>query len=155
MLELKVANKQSPIFINWLTILRIVLGLIILWKSISFIYKSAELNAQIAATGISAFTQSSAVLGSVVTYISLLCGLCILAGFLTRIACLVQIPILFVAVFFVNIKDIHYNVWEFILSDVALILLVLFAIKGSGRFSVDEYFKRGAERDKKARPILR
>lgn len=154
MFQIKTVRNPGTLYINWLLVLRIVLGIILLSKAISFIYKSAELQSRIEATGITTFSQSAAVLGSAITYISLLCGLFIIIGLLTRIACMIQIPILFIAVFFVNIKDLHYNMWEFILSGIVLILLFLFAIKGSGRFSVDEYFRRGAMRDKRVRKIL-
>jgi len=50
----------------------------------------------------------------------------------------------------VNLKNISYNTFEFILSLIALILLILFAIKGSGTFSADEYFRKGAAIDKKS-----
>jgi hypothetical protein len=53
----------------------------------------------------------------------------------------VQIPIIFIAVFFVNLKDISQSGFELVLSVIVLILLVLFAIKGSGAISADEFFR--------------
>jgi len=90
------------------------------------------------------------VLAFVIAYLSLLCGLFITIGLLTRVLSIIQIPILIVAAFFVNLKNISYNTFEFILSLIALILLILFAIKGSGTFSADEYFRKGAAIDKKS-----
>ena len=54
----------------------------------------------------------------------------------------------FVGTIFVNMKNIERNSLELILTIVVLVLLVLFAIKGSGRLSADEYFRRGAAIDK-------
>jgi hypothetical protein len=51
---------------------------------------------------------------------------------------------MFVAILFVNIKNIDRNVFQLILSLVVFLLLILFAIKGSGTLSADEYFRRGA-----------
>ena len=77
-----------------------------------------------------------------ISYINLLGGLFIVAGLFTRTSCLVQIPILFGAVFFVNTKHgLNQSTSELILSAVVLILLILFAIKGSSVLSADEYFR--------------
>src|SRR6187551_1675139 len=133
--------------LNWLTILRIVLGLLIFYKAINFIRNTEELKSLIEQTGIGVFSQNSEVLAFVIAYLSLLCGLFITIGLLTRASSIIQIPILIVAAFFVNIKNMNYNTFEFILSLIALILLILFAIKGSGMLSADEYFRRGAAID--------
>jgi uncharacterized membrane protein YphA (DoxX/SURF4 family) len=136
---------------NWLTVLRIVLGVLIFYKAINFIRNTEELKSLIEQTGIGVFSQNSEVLAFVIAYLSLLCGLFITIGLLTRALSIIQIPILIVAVFFVNIKNISYNTFEFIISIIVLILLILFAIKGSGTFSADEYFRKGAAIDKKSR----
>jgi putative oxidoreductase len=142
-------TKRTP-RLNWLTILRIVLGLIIFYKAINFIRNTEVLKSLIKETGIGVFSQNSEVLAFVIAYLSLLCGLFITVGLFTRASSIIQIPILIVAVFFVNIKNMNYNAFEFILSLIALILLILFAIKGSGMLSADEYFRRGAAIDKKS-----
>ena len=136
--------------LSWLPILRILLGLIIFYKAISFIRNTEVLKSLIEETGIGVFSQNSEVLAFVIAYLSLLCGLFITIGLLTRASSIIQIPILIVAAFFVNIKNMNYNTFEFILSLIALILLILFAIKGSGTLSADQYFRRGAARDKKS-----
>ncbi|HEY6976441.1 MAG TPA: DoxX family protein [Chitinophagaceae bacterium] len=135
--------------LNWLTILRIALGLLIFYKAINFIRNTETLKSLIEETGIGVFSQNSEALSFVIAYLSLLCGLFITVGLFTRASSIIQIPILIVAVFFVNIKNMNYNAFEFILSLVALILLIVFALKGSGTLSADEYFRRGAARDNK------
>jgi hypothetical protein len=41
----------------------------------------------------------------------------------------------------VNSKNLEQSTFEFILSIVVFLLLILFAIKGSGTLSADEYFR--------------
>jgi putative oxidoreductase len=134
----------------WLDVLRILLGLIIVYKAINFIRNTAVLKSLIEETGIGVFSQNSTVLSFVIAYLSLLFGVFITVGLFTRASSIILIPVLIVAVFFVNIKSMNYNAFEFILSVIALILLILFAIKGSGTLSADEYFRRGSALDKKS-----
>jgi putative oxidoreductase len=134
---------------TWLTILRIVLGIILIWKGIVFIQDTAQLKSMIEQTGIGVFSQSSGAIATVVSILSLLCGFFITVGLLTRISSIVQMPIVIVAIIFVNIKNIERNGFELILTVIVLLLLILFAIKGSGTLSADEYFRRGAAVDKK------
>ena len=144
-------NSRQPIV---LTILRIALGLIIFWKSFNFIRDTAIAQTLIEHTGVGVFSANAKVLALVITYLGLLCGFFRFVGLFTRIAAIVQIPILIVAVFFVNIQSIGENKFELFLSAVTLLLLILFAIKGSGFFSADEYFRRGAEKDRKRKNAL-
>lgn len=130
-----------------LTILRIALGLLLLWKSINFIRNTTAAQTLIEQTRQGFFTNNSAVIAFVVSYLGLLCGIFITVGLFTRAASIIQIPILIVAVFFINIRNINSNIVELLLSLIALILLILFAIKGSGPLSADEYFRRGAAQD--------
>jgi uncharacterized membrane protein YphA (DoxX/SURF4 family) len=132
----------------WLTILRIVLGIILIWKGINFIRDISILTSMIEQTGIGIFSRSSRVIAAVVSILSLLCGVFITVGLFTRISSVVMIPIIFVAIVFVNIKNIERNTFELILTIIVLVLLILFAIKGSGPLSADEYFRRGAALDK-------
>jgi len=133
----------------WLTILRIVLGIVLIWKGINFIRDISVLTSMIEQTGIGIFSRSSKIIASVVSILSLLCGVFITVGLFTRISSVVMIPIIFVAVVFVNMKNIERNTFELILTIIVLVLLIFFAIKGSGPLSADEYFRRGAALDKK------
>lgn len=134
---------------NWFTLLRVALGMIIIWKGVNFIRNTAVAESLIEQTGVRVFSENSGLLAYVITYLSLLCGLFILIGFITRLSAMVMIPVLLVAVFFINIKRLDDNIFEFILSLIALALLILFAVKKSGRFSADEYFRRGAAMDRR------
>lgn len=131
-------NLKQPL---WLTILRILLGFILLWKGIVFIRDTELLKLSIERTGIGIFSKNSETLAFIVSYLSLLCGLFIASGFFTKTSSIVQIPILFVAIFFVDMKNIGETGVELALSIITFILLILFAIKGSGALSADEYFR--------------
>jgi len=136
---------------SWLTVLRIVLGVILVWKGIKFIFDISALESMIEQTGIGVFSRSSRALSLIVSVLSLLCGFFITVGLFTRISSLVMIPIIFVAIIFVNLKNIERDSFELILTIIVIVLLFLFAIRGSGPLSADEYFRRGAALDKRNR----
>jgi putative oxidoreductase len=136
-------NERTALQSGLLTLLRIFTGIVLIYKSYNFIRDAAVAKTKIEQTGIGVFTENSEILALVITYLGLLCGLLIALGLFTRIAAVIQIPILIVAVFFVNFRNIESNVFEFILSMIILILLILFALKGGGPFSANEYFRSG------------
>src|SRR5574340_955897 len=140
MVESPVTEKTSdqPV---WLTGLRILLGFILIWKGIGFIRDTSLLELLIQESGLGVFSRNAQVLSFIISYLSLLCGLFIGTGLFTRTSSIVQIPILIVAVFFVNSHDIGEGGFELVLSVVTLILLVVFTIKGSGTLSADEFFR--------------
>ena len=125
----------------WLTLLRVVLGFILVWKGVVFIRNTSLLESLIENSGIGVFSTNSMVLSFIVTYLTLLCGLFIACGLFTKASSIVQIPILIVAVFFINMKNIGETGFELVLSIITLLLLILFAIKGSGTISADEFFR--------------
>jgi uncharacterized membrane protein YphA (DoxX/SURF4 family) len=141
MIESPVTEKTSLKQPAWLTVVRIILGLILFWKGIVFIRDTEFLKSLIENSGIGVFSKNSETLTFIVAYLTLLCGLFILCGLFTRTSSIVQIPILLIAVIFVNSKNIGQSTFEFILSIVVLLLLILFAVKGSGTLSADEYFR--------------
>jgi uncharacterized membrane protein YphA (DoxX/SURF4 family) len=59
-------------------------------------------------------------------------------GFLTRVAAIAQIPILFGAVFFVHRQDGLFALGQSLeFSALVLFLLVIVTIAGAGKFSLD------------------
>lgn len=140
MQEGKVSEKTTvqPL---WLTALRILLGLILAWKGLVFIRDYALLEKYIEETGLGFLSQNGKALAFVVSYLSLLSGLFIASGLWTKLFSAIQIPILIVAIFFVNIKGAGESPFELILSIITLVLLVVFVIKGSGKLSADEFFR--------------
>lgn len=141
MKESIITEKTSLTQPAWLTIFRIALGLILFLKAIIFIRDTSLLQSMIQNTGIGLFSKNAEALTFIIAYLTLLCGLFILSGLFTKTSSIIQIPILVVAIFFVNSKRVGESSFEMIISVVVLFLLVLFAIKGSGTISADEFFR--------------
>lgn len=134
-------TEKTQVYPLWMTLLRIILGIILHWKGIVFIRDSTHLQQIIERTGIGVFSDNSATLAFIISYLTLLCGLGIVVGLWTKLLSIIQIPILIVAVFFVNINRIESSAFEFVLSIITLVLLIFFAFKGSGNISADEFFR--------------
>jgi putative oxidoreductase len=82
-------------------------------------------------------------------------GAMLTVGFLTRLAALVQIPILFGAVFFIHRQDGLFALGQSLeLSALVLFLLILFTIAGAGRLSLDHVTFGSREERAAPTPIL-
>ena len=142
MADTNITENTSVSQPRWLTIIRIALGFILFWKGITFIRDSSDLQEMLKRMSIGVVDKNTEWIAFLITYINLLGGLFITVGLFTKTSCLVQIPILIGAVFFVNTKHgLNQSSSELVLSAIVLILLILFAIKGSGVLSADEYFR--------------
>ena len=113
---------------KWLDIIRIVLGLLILSKGISFISDTGAQKDWILQNNTFEFSGLMAMaLIHTVALAHLVGGVLITLGLVTRFAVVVQIPILIGAVFFVNLTKgfsaLNSELW---LSVIVLMLLVLF-----------------------------
>ncbi|WP_028667801.1 DoxX family protein [Runella zeae] len=123
----------------WLDVIRIALGLLLFLKGVSFISDTSRLSQLI--SDHNSFL-SSVIAVHYVAFAHLMGGFLIALGCQTRTAVLFQIPILIIAVFFVNItKGFSFLNSELWLSVTTLILLIVFLVAGSGRFSMDEWMK--------------
>ena len=120
---------------RWLVILRVALGLCLFVKGISFIRNMADLELLLSQSSLKDF---SSWMELAITWIHLLGGFLIITGLLTRWAVLIQLPILFGAIFFIDKPFIAGT--EFTFALLILLLLILFFIEGGGPFSLDNYF---------------
>lgn len=133
------ADTHHP---RWIDYVRIALGLFILYKGILFISNTDALMGIAESMDIIFFNIA---LAHYVAFAHLVGGILIALGLLTRFAIVFQLPILFFAVFFVNIKQGFLSVTnnlEFEISLIVLVLLIVFLIYGSGKFSVDHWMKQ-------------
>jgi uncharacterized membrane protein YphA (DoxX/SURF4 family) len=133
------ADTHHP---QWIDFVRIILGLFILYKGIMFISNTAALLALMKTADLQFVNLG---LAHYVAFAHLVGGILIAMGLVTRFAILFQIPILIVAVFFVNIQPGFLSVsnnMEFGISLAVLLLLITFLIYGSGKFSVDNWMQR-------------
>src|SRR5450631_895131 len=113
--ETKAIRNSNASLSIWLSILRIVLGIILVLKGINFIRDTSVVKSMVEQTGIGVFSQSSSALALVVSLFTLLCGFFITVGLFTRASSIVMIPIIIVAIIFVNIKNIERDSFELIL----------------------------------------
>ena len=126
---------------KWLTLLRIILGFIILWKGFTFFKDAVTVENLLKNGNLRMLNDNSSLIAFLITYLNLLGGFFIIVGLFTRWICLIQIPIIIVAIVFINTREgAGVSGTELVLSIIVLILLVLFTIKGSGYLSADEYF---------------
>ncbi len=131
-----------------LDILRILLGLFLLNKGIIFLKDSAYLRDLILAK--EAVNQPPALISAIVFYVSYIHvvggGLMVL-GLYTRVWAILQFPVVFGAVFLVNITSPYVNS-ELWLSILVLAMLTVFIIFGSGPLSIDHLLAREASKGK-------
>lgn len=124
-----------------LDIIRIVLGIFLILKGIAFMENTAGLKSIIESQS-DIFLPIGVLLTVVyyVTFVHLVGGTLIALGILTRLSSLLQIPVVFAAVFFVNVlqSPVNTELWA---SFTCLVLLFVFMILGSGRLSLDNYLK--------------
>ena len=127
-------NAHRP---GWLDIFRIALGLFITYKGAVFAMNIESLEMSIEGVNM---RYTGVAIAHYVIFAHLLCGPLIAFGLLTRIMCLVQLPILIGAVVFVNYKEFMSvgSKMELEVSLIVLLGLIVFMIFGAGKFSIDE-----------------
>ncbi len=119
-------------------ILRIYLGIALFWKGIYFASHTNYLVALMEESG--ALWFATGAIAHLVIMAHLVGGFFLTIGLLTRVAALVQVPVLTVAVFYVNFSKAFGALQErenLEFSALVLFLLVLICIYGGGRWSVD------------------
>ena len=131
-------DLHHPKFVD---IIRMLLGLYLIAKGYIFLNNAGYLRWLIIENGI--IRQSPGLISALIDYVTcmhLLAGTLIFLGLHTRAAALLQLPIVFGAVFFVNILSpfINSELW---LSILVLCLLSLFVVIGSGPLSLDRFLK--------------
>ena len=141
-------NETKPISFfsdnqsKWLPILRIILGIILILKGLTFFKDSAKLETMVQNPGFDIINNNASAFAFFITYFNILGGLFIIAGLFTRWISMLQIPILIGAIIFINSEaGMNFSNPDLILSIVVLILLFVFVIKGSGPISADEFFR--------------
>lgn len=134
----KWGDSHHPRFLD---IIRILLGIFLLLKGLGFMDNTANLKYLIESRAdITVVPWVLMLLVYYVTFVHMVGGTLIALGIMTRFSAIMQIPVVFGAVFFINVLESPFNT-DLASSVVALVLLVLFAIIGSGRWSIENYLK--------------
>ena len=142
---------------RWMDIIRTALGIFLVYKGIDFLNNMSDLVAVMAdQTQFSSFTYVLA--GHYAVFAHILGGILLTFGILTRFACLIQIPVMLGAIFFVSTnREMLRPYSELILSIVILILLIYFLVAGNGPWSFkmpeEEKRHKRAEQPTKDSPI--
>lgn len=122
---------------RWIDIVRVALGLFLCYKGIDFL---AHMSLQVdrLSSKLPGPPFLLLVVGHYVVFMHLLGGFLLAIGLGTRLAALVQIPILLGAIIFVNSSEGLFAPYsELVLSIVVLLLLIYFLVAGNGRWSFD------------------
>jgi len=124
---------------RWLDIVRIGLGIVIFMKGGMFLANTETLRQLIEDAHIQFYTWGAV---HYVAFAHLVGGILIALGLTTRLAVAFQLPVLFVAVFFVNVtRGFTFLNSELWFSLIVLALLLVFLVVGSGPYSLDHQLK--------------
>lgn len=124
---------------KWLDILRIVLGIFLIYKGIDFLINMGDMVGLLTTNQDMFGSFKVIILGHFIVFAHIVGGGLIAVGFYTRFACLIQIPILLGAILFVNLSgDLLRPYSEIILSVIVLLLLIFFLIVGNGPWSYEK-----------------
>lgn len=140
-------NTLSAWFIEnrdmWIEALRIYLGIALMLKGIEFILNQELAEELVGEVGLPFFKFLSM---HVVILVHLAGGFLLAIGLLTRIAALMQIPILLGAIFFVHLRQgLFQRSQNLELVILVLFLLIMFVGYGGGRLSVDYLLQRNKQ----------
>ncbi|WP_207513598.1 DoxX family protein [Longitalea luteola] len=131
---------------KWADIPRIALGLFLCYKGIEFLENMSFMIGRMGDFLPNSYFALS-MLGHYIVFAHIVGGLFLAVGLLTRVACIIQIPILIGALFFINQEEMFRPFQQIAITVIVLIGLIYFAIAGNGPWSVDSYFD---EKDRKA-----
>ncbi|MGZ8557790.1 MAG: DoxX family protein [Chitinophagaceae bacterium] len=122
---------------RWMDFVRMALGIFLVYKGIDFLNNMSDLVSLMSSqTSFGSFTYILA--GHYVVFAHILGGILLTFGVLTRFACIIQIPVIIGAVFFVSTNEAMLRPYSVILlSIVVLLLLIYFLIAGNGPLSVN------------------
>lgn len=125
-------------------VLRIYLGIALLIKGIQFVIDPVQAEQYMEMINFPFFEFLSI---HIVAIVHIACGFLLAIGLISRVAALVQVPILLGAVFFVHFQQGLFTKeqnLEFVI--LVLFLLLVFVVYGSGRLSVDYMIEKRTRR---------
>lgn len=151
--SMRTQNEESGINISVnrrryaIEVLRIFLGGLLFYKGFYFVENISDIYTMIE----DSMQISPFILAHYVVVAHLVGGFMLAVGLLTRIAALIQLPVLIGAVFIVHARDIlMVTASELEYSLVILVLLIVFLVYGSGKWSVDHLVQ--TRKEKKEQP---
>lgn len=116
---------------QWLDLVRIALGAFLCYKGVDFLMNMGTM-LDLITNRMSFGSFTSMLMSNYIAFAQILGGILLILGTLTRFACLIQIPILLGAIFFVN-SDLYRPFSALALPIIVLLLLLLFLVVGNGK----------------------
>lgn len=136
-------DKHHP---KWLDIVRIGLGIFLLYKGFEFLSNMTTL-LNIINDSLSFNAFAIVLVSHYIVFAHIMGGFLLVLGLLTRFACLIQIPILIGAIFFVNTSgDVLRPFSELWLAILTLLLLICFLVIGNGPWSFEWFVRNDKKR---------
>ncbi len=127
---------------KWMDIVRIALGVFLMWKGKEFV-ENMSMMIDLMSSKISFNSFLMMLLGHYIVFAHLLGGFLLVIGVLTRFACIIQIPILLGAIFFINSSGNFLRPFsELYISILVLLLLIYFLIVGNGAWSFNLFARQ-------------
>jgi putative oxidoreductase len=122
---------------KWLDIIRILLGIYLAYRGIDYLqHMSALIDLMTYQSPFGSFMIM--LLGHYVCFAHIVGGILMALGLFTRLACLIQIPILLGAIIFINSSGHMFAPYsEMPLSIIVLLLLVYFLVVGNGPWALN------------------
>lgn len=127
---------------KWIDIIRIALGIFLCLKGVEFATNMSIVMSLM--TGYMPFSSfMMIIIGHYIVFAHTMGGFLLATGLLTRLACIIQIPILLGAIIFINFPSLMMRPFsELFISILVLALLIYFLIIGSGPWSLDKFIER-------------
>lgn len=117
---------------QWLDLIRIALGAFLCYKGVDFLMNMGTM-LDLITNRMSFGSFTSMLMSNYIAFAQILGGILLILGALTRFACLIQIPILLGAIFFVN-SDLYRPFSAMMLPIIVLLLLIMFLVIGNGKW---------------------
>lgn len=126
---------------RYMDIVRVALGIFLCYKAIFFLNNMSALIGLMGNNNMGFKSFNVVFLGQFIVIIHLMGGLLIAIGIHTRLASLIQIPILVGALILMNNSNVFVTGWDTAIAVITLILLIFFAIIGNGPWSYSKMWK--------------
>jgi putative oxidoreductase len=145
-LQHKISDWTAAHNPKWLAFFRVALGLSLLLKGFAFFNNVLQFHDLI----VDSFHIDHFWVDYAIIWINIVAGFLIILGVFTRIASLIQIPIVLGAIIFIHA---HEGIFAFqsslIFSILVLLLLIVFFIEGDGQASFMNYYKTEVDTEHK------
>ncbi|MFM2358293.1 MAG: hypothetical protein RLY16_286 [Bacteroidota bacterium] len=130
---------------RWLALIRLALGAALLLRGVTFLDNPADLDKLISTTALAGYNN---ILIHVIPWTHIVGGFLLILGLFTRLAAVLQIPIILGAIIFVHFqKPIFKMEIDLAYSILLILLLLVFVIEGSGPLSLAGYFREMDEEE--------